>query len=202
MPNNKIGNRLPKSYRGLIAFAVLVVLASFSLPVWGYFECFNGNWAELASRVTYWGDMVAAGGSIAGALVLIVAVLLQRDELALQREELRLTREEMRQARAVYETQERHMARQTELSERSAVLTHLMQIMEYRANQRINTLPAMRQVPGLSELGDRILRGTRMYMDFLLSQKCITDEDRALFKKIMAEIDPNDSAANFSRPRT
>ena len=87
-----------------VAIAILAVTVGVARV--DYTETATGDsWTNPGIRGDFWGGHFAAGGALAGTLLLFAAVLMQRAELRLQREELRLQREEMAKARIVAKQQ-------------------------------------------------------------------------------------------------
>ncbi|GAB5496646.1 MAG: hypothetical protein Phyf2KO_17260 [Phycisphaerales bacterium] len=86
------------------------------------------KWDERAQRGDFWGGHIAAGASVVANLLLVITLLLQREELKLQREELRATREEMVHSREVAERQEAAMREQVLVSRQASELHQLFEL--------------------------------------------------------------------------
>jgi len=91
----------------------VIILAIFVLVLWAVNMAAYWFWPSVdAGNRGIFGDIFGASASLFSALAfvgLIIAILLQKEELECQREELRLTREEMRGQKEQLEGQKRQM---------------------------------------------------------------------------------------------
>lgn len=135
--------RLPQ-YRVWWILALTVAVASVGVAIADWFLA--DDWAQRAQRGDYFGGHFSVAGSIAGAILLCVAVLFQRDavrgqtaavamqqeELQLQREELAATRTEMEAARRVSEGQRDLMPRQVMVASEAATISQIIEALRFR----------------------------------------------------------------------
>jgi len=122
----------------------VVVLVGIGFLVASWVQ--GADWQERGQRGDQFGGHLSAAGSIAGAILLFVAILLQRDsireqakavnmqreELELQREELAATRKEMEQARQVHEGQREALVRQVMVASEAATISQIIEALKFR----------------------------------------------------------------------
>ena len=177
------------TYWLLIGFAFVVILVGIGLLIYNW----PGESVEQAGqRGDFFGGHLAAAGSLAGALLFFVAILLQRDELAAQRAELKLTREEMERARDVTTVQADELKKQTKIAQKAAMVSSIIQIVRMRAELEVK----MQDVP--NDTGSRgpyiqatanELSKSRTLLIRLISQPGFEDWERAEFARAGGVID-------------
>lgn len=110
------------------------------------------EWEERGQRGDFWGGHIAAGASVVANLLLIITLLLQREELRLQRQELKASRLEMIESREVAERQEVALRQQVDVARQSAELSQLLSLD--------NRLSAMRNESGIQNRAYQVGRRT------------------------------------------
>lgn len=118
-------------YWCIVGFAALIFIVS-SVAWWLNRPGLVGMEAAGQSG-DYWGGHFAGLGTIVAALLFVVAIFLQRDELKAQREELALTRAEMARARQVSTAQVEQLTEQTFIAKRSAIVNQVLEVLQYRS---------------------------------------------------------------------
>ena len=143
----------------------------------------NGDWAEAGVRGDFWGGHISPAASLVAALLFVIAILLQYQELKLQREELAATRQEMAAARKVHERQAEALNLQADMlkrqgtaSERSAIVSNIIEMIRYRADLQINKFAR-------HDVARNFLRSSEGYLRALLLSPLINNDDRTLLEK-------------------
>jgi len=115
------------------------------IAVWGL------SWAAIVHFVPTWGDrsnfgqMFGAIGALFSGLALagvVLAILLQKQELRLQRKELRLTRDELKRAAEAQETAARIAREQARLLLTTARLNAMSTLVHFHSTSSFYAEPA------------------------------------------------------------
>ncbi len=143
----------------------------------------NGDWTEAGAQGDFWGGHFSPAASLAAALLFVIAILLQYKELKLQREELAATRQEMAAARKVHEQQAEALRLQADMlkrqgatSERSAIVSSIIEMIRFRAN--LEMMQYAKEGPKLM-VAKRYLDSSKGYLRQLLGSPLIDDDERA-----------------------
>lgn len=178
--------------RTLATIAVVVFIATIVFTVVNYVS--TDDWTDRGTRGDFLGGHVAAGMTFVANLLLLVALLMQRQELKYQREELRATRDEMRQSREVSERQETHLRKQVQISEKTAIITRIVEFSQLRDQLRVARIQAVPKTYAGSpertaEIGKQIqetdgwwrerVEGVDLLLKSLLEQDCLGDTERS-----------------------
>lgn len=131
-----------------VFFSVLAALVGFSCVAWPSLV------AKLATNsIGIFGDQFGGLNTFFSALAfaaLIVALIMQRDELRLQREELQLQRKDLKDTQALIESQAESMKQQVEIAK------HQVELEEWRSNPELGVSALVEAVGTMtgSELGN------------------------------------------------
>lgn len=124
---------MTKGYWAIVALA-FIIFVSWVVFAYYYASTKEWNYSQIGANADYWGGVLQSGSAILGNALLLVAILLQRDELKRQSEELRAAAEDSKEAQRIAVTQSEQITRQAEISERAAELARVMPLLELRTN--------------------------------------------------------------------
>lgn len=178
---------MKRRYWALITFAALILLGA---GLMAFLDRPSVRGLENAGQVgDYWGGHFSAAGALAAALLLLVAIFLQRDELMEQRKELRLTREEMKLAREVSTVQAEQLTKQTKIAKNSATVSRILEVIRIRQmlvdSQRSLNLTGESDRAQFRQIARQISR-TDLYLQSLLQDRSLSADEQSHLAKAAA----------------
>ena len=156
-------------YSGLAIFAATILIAMVIWMFANYPSC--GDWATAGQRGDYAGGHLSAAGSLVAAILLFLAIMLQREELQAQREELKL-------ARSISVQQTREMQQQTLIAERALLINQVLQTYQLIVRSWIDTQRVQADIP-------RTLLRAREYVNELLQSDLLDETERTRLRKLV-----------------
>jgi len=122
--------KIERLFGWMLAAVVIVLIVGLVLVAIDFANA--DNWTERGQRGDFWGGHIAAAGSMASVILLILTVAMQRVELHRQLEELEANRKEMEAGRQVHMSQRKQLERQAIIAEKSAQQIHIFDVLERR----------------------------------------------------------------------
>jgi hypothetical protein len=131
---------------------VFLGLAGLIVLLWAFSWFLTANYMKPERQSTF-GDSFGGVSALFSGLAfagLVMAILMQREELKLQRKELRLTRKELKRTAAAQEATQTQIQHQAELLATSARLSAANSIVvAYRSMNHTNLGPAVTRLEGI-----------------------------------------------------
>lgn len=189
---------MKRRYWALITLAALILLGAGLLA---FLDRPSVLGLRDAGQVgDYWGGHFSAAGALAAAILLLVAIFLQRDELIEQRKELALTREEMKLAREVSTVQAEQLTAQTNIAKNSATVSRILEVIRVRQllvdSQRSLNLNGASHRARFRQIAREISR-TDLYLQSLLQDRSLGDEEQNHLTKAVAIDDLETAIRNY-----